>query len=53
MVICKKKYMSCEAEYVAAALGVCQGVWLSMLLADILKENMQKFSLFIDNQSAI
>jgi hypothetical protein len=44
---------SCEAEYVAAALGVCQGVWLSMLLADILKENMQKFSLFIDNQSAI
>jgi hypothetical protein len=24
-----------------------------MLLADILKENMQKFSLFIDNQSAI
>jgi hypothetical protein len=44
---------SCEAEYILAALGVCQVVWLSMLLADITKEEVQKFSLLIDNMSAI
>jgi hypothetical protein len=44
---------SCEAEYIAAALGVCQGVWLSTLLADIMKEEVKKFSLLIDNKSAI
>lgn len=44
---------SCEAEYVAAALGACQGVWLSMLVADILNRTVQKFRLLIDNKSAI
>lgn len=24
--------LSCEAEYIGAALGTCQGVWLSMLI---------------------
>lgn len=37
---------SCEAKYIAGALGACQGVWLSRLIA-------QKFRLLIDNQSAI
>jgi hypothetical protein len=44
---------SCEVEYIAAALGVCQGVWLSTFLADIMKEEVKKFSLLIDNKSAI
>jgi hypothetical protein len=44
---------SCEAEYVAAALGACQGVWLRMLIADIMHKNPQKFRLLIDNMSAI
>lgn len=44
---------SCEAEYVAAALGACQGVWLRMLIADIMDKNPQKFRLLIDNMSAI
>ena len=52
----KQKVMalsSCEAEYVAAALGACQDVWLSMLIADITKETAQKFRLMVDNMSAM
>jgi hypothetical protein len=44
---------SCEAEYIAAALGACQGVWLSRLIAELLGEKVQKFRLLVDNQSAI
>jgi hypothetical protein len=44
---------SCEAEYIAAALGACQGVWLSRLIADLVGGEAQKFRLLIDNQSAI
>ena len=44
---------SCEAEYVAAALGACQGVWLSRLIAELKNEQVQKFRLLIDNKSAI
>ena len=44
---------SCEAEYIAAALGACQGVWLSRLVAEMVGGEVQKFRLLIDNQSAI
>jgi hypothetical protein len=44
---------SCEAEYVAGALGTCQGVWLSTLVADITVQDVKKFRLLIDNQAAI
>lgn len=44
---------SCEAEYVAAALGACQGVWLSRLIAELKNEKVHKFRLSVDNQSAI
>ena len=44
---------SCEAEYITAALGACQGVWLSRLIAELVGGEAQKFRLLIDNQSAI
>ena len=44
---------SCEAEYIAAALGTCQGVWLSRLIAELVGGEPLKFRLFVDNQSAI
>ncbi|WVZ54849.1 hypothetical protein U9M48_005593 [Paspalum notatum var. saurae] len=45
---------SCEAEYIAAAAGACQGVWLSRLLAELVGDGTaEKFKLFVDNQSAI
>lgn len=44
---------SCEAEYIAAAAGACQGVWLSRLVAELTGKNVQKFRLLIDNKSAI
>jgi hypothetical protein len=42
---------SCESEYIAAAIGACQGVWLSRLLSDLTCSEV-KFKLFIDNKSA-
>jgi hypothetical protein len=44
---------SCEAVYIVAALGACQGVWLSRLIAEMLGGKVQKFRLLVDNQSAI
>ena len=44
---------TCEAEYVAATAGACQGVWLSMLVADLTGNEVQKFGLLVDNKSAI
>lgn len=44
---------TCEAEYVAAAAGACQGVWLSRLIADLMGRDVQKFKLLVDNKSAI
>ena len=52
----KQKVMaisSCEAEYVAAAAAMCQGVWLSRLLADLTGRSVEKFQLLIDNKSTI
>ena len=44
---------SCESEYIAAATGACQGVWLSRLLADLTNSEVKKFRLLIDNKSAL
>jgi hypothetical protein len=44
---------SCEAKYIAAAVGACQGVWLSRLVAELTGRKVQKFKLLIDNKSAI
>ena len=44
---------SCEAEYIVACAAACQGVWLGPLLADLLKTEVKKVVLKIDNQSAI
>jgi hypothetical protein len=44
---------SCEAEYIAAASGASQGVWLSRLLGDMVGKTPEKFSLKMDNESAI
>lgn len=44
---------SCEAEYMAGAVGACQAVWLARLLGDILGVPVQQPILKMDNQSAI
>lgn len=44
---------TCEAEYIAAAAGACQGVWLNRLVADLVGSEVQKFRLLVDNKSAI
>jgi hypothetical protein len=43
---------SCESEYIAAAIGACQRVWLSWLLADLTCTDVKKFRLLIDSRSA-
>jgi hypothetical protein len=43
---------SYESEYIVVAIGACQGVWLSRLLADLTYTDMKKFRLLIDSRSA-
>ncbi|CAH9143716.1 unnamed protein product [Cuscuta epithymum] len=49
----KVSLSTCEAEYVAAAYAACQGVWLNVLLSEILGEEQEAFQLLVDNKSAI
>jgi hypothetical protein len=44
---------SCEAEYIAAANGACQGVWLARLLGDLIGAESGAPTLKVDNKSAI
>lgn len=44
---------TCEAEYIEAAEGGCQGVCLSRLIADQLNVPVKKMRLLIDNKSTI
>jgi hypothetical protein len=44
---------SCEAEYVAATYGACQGVWLARLLKDLVGYKSGAPTLRIDNKSGI
>lgn len=44
---------SCEAEYIAAAQGACQAVWLEALLEEIQMKSEGPISLMVDNKSAI
>ena len=44
---------SCEAEYIAAAMAACQGIWLARLFGELMNQPAAPFSLFIDNKSAI
>jgi len=44
---------SCEAEYIAGAAATCQGVWLRLLLEDVLGVEVPPPQLKMDNQSAI
>lgn len=44
---------SYEAEYIAAATTACQGMWLSMLLSDLMDAKPKRVKLMVDNKSAI
>lgn len=44
---------SCEAEYIAATSGTCQGLWLGKVLSNIEGEDQRRATLRVDNKSAI
>ena len=44
---------TCEAEYVAAAIVVCQAVWLHRLLGELTGVEAHPPALMVDNQPAI
>ncbi|MCI16115.1 cationic amino acid transporter 1-like, partial [Trifolium medium] len=44
---------TCEAEYIAASLSACQGVWLKNLLEEISEVKCNSVTLKVDNLSAI
>uniref|UniRef100_R7W628 Retrovirus-related Pol polyprotein from transposon TNT 1-94 n=1 Tax=Aegilops tauschii TaxID=37682 RepID=R7W628_AEGTA len=43
---------SCEAEYMAATAAVCQGIWLSRLLGEMLNKEAARPKILVDNKSA-
>jgi hypothetical protein len=44
---------SCEVEYVAAANGACQALWLSQVLGELDGDKVVVPALMVDNQSAV
>ena len=44
---------SCEAEFMAATMAACQGIWLRRLLTEINGQNIPPAALYVDNQSAL
>lgn len=44
---------TCEAEYVAGALGACQAVWLKSLLEELQLRENKPVKIMMDNQLAI
>ena len=44
---------SCEAEYISSTSAVCQGIWISRFMHELIGESIEKFDLCIDNKSAI
>ena len=53
---CKQKVIalsSCEAEYISAAVSVCQGIWIKRFMFELIGDYIEDFDLCIDNKSAI
>ncbi|XP_019424538.1 PREDICTED: uncharacterized protein LOC109333463 [Lupinus angustifolius] len=44
---------TCEAEYIAACSGACQGVWIQALMKELSLSDGEAVELKVDNQSAI
>ena len=44
---------SCEVEYISSTSAVCQGVWISRFMHELIEEFIENFDLCIDNKSAI
>nr|GEY57559.1 uncharacterized mitochondrial protein AtMg00810-like [Tanacetum cinerariifolium] len=43
----------CEAEFMAATMAACQGIWLCRLLTEITGQKVPPVTLFVDNRSAL
>ena len=43
---------SCEAEYISSTSAVCQGIWISRFMHELIGESIEKFDICIDNKSA-
>ena len=44
---------SCEAKYISSTSAVCQGIWISRFVHELIGQVVEKFDLYIDNKSAI
>lgn len=44
---------SCEAEFMAATMAACQGIWLRRLLTEITWQKVPPVTLLVDNRSAL
>jgi hypothetical protein len=46
-------FSSCEAEYMAAAFGACEAVWLRNILKELDHPQLKSTIIYVDNKSAI
>ena len=44
---------SCEAEYIEITSPVCQGVWITRLVKEVTRVEIEAVKIMVDNQSAI
>nr|GEX89778.1 uncharacterized mitochondrial protein AtMg00810-like [Tanacetum cinerariifolium] len=44
---------SCEAEFMAATMAACQGIWLRRLLTNLTGQNIPPVIMHVDNRSAL
>ncbi|KAL7584067.1 hypothetical protein Lser_V15G45598 [Lactuca serriola] len=44
---------SCEAEFMAATLAACQGIWLRRLLREITGQTVPPVTMMVDNRSSL
>ena len=44
---------SCEAEYIAASVASCQGMWIIRFVEELLNIKVRPFKLFVDNNQLL
>ena len=44
---------SCEAEFMAATMVACQGIWLRRLISEITGQKVPPVTMMVDNRSSL
>ena len=50
---CSVALSSCEAEFMAATMAACQGIWLRRLLTEVTGQKVPLVAFYVDNRAAL